>query len=175
MYCDNCGKLKLQEGGDAYEFDVSQNIAGNPEVKSYNQCSSVGGDAPLEQTPVPIQQESVVPQSQNGGDAYTFDHSQPKIGNLPEVSRIEQCGDFKPQADPFMGMTGGSSDNDYNFIINANTGEKLSIFGNEGKRYLKNLIKMSQSGSNPYEKDDHDYNEKYDYGHERDSYDKNDI
>ena len=87
MYCENCGsKLKLQEGGDAYEFDVSQNIAGNP-VKSYNQCSSVGGDALLEQTPVPLQQESVVPQSQNGGDAYTFDHIlQPKIGNLPEVS-----------------------------------------------------------------------------------------
>ena len=147
MYCENCGKLKYQEGGDAYSFDVSQNIAGNPEVKSYNQCSSVGGDAPLEQPPVPLQQESVVPQS--GGDAYTFDYSQPKIGNLPEVSRIEQCGDFKPQADPFMGMSGGnSSDYDYHFIINPNTGDKMSIFGGEGKTYLKNLIKMSQSGSN---------------------------
>ena len=154
MYCENCGKLKYQEGGDAYSFDVSQNIAGNPEVNSYNQCSSVGGDAPLEQPPVPLKQESVVPQS--GGDAYTFDHSQPKIGNLPEVSRIEQCGDFKPQADPFMGMSGGnSSDSDYHFIINSITGEKMSIFGNEGKTYLKNLIKMSQSGSS-YGEDNHE-------------------
>ena len=34
----------------------------------------------------------------------------------------------------------------YNYIINANTGKKMSIFGSEGKQYLKNLIKMYQNG-----------------------------
>ena len=89
-------------------FDVSQNIAGNFQVNSYTQCSKVGGDSPLEQPPVPIKQESVVPQY--GGDAYSFDYSKPKIGNLPEVTRIEQCGDFVKQDAPFTGiMSGGDA------------------------------------------------------------------
>ena len=35
----------------------------------------------------------------------------------------------------------------YNYIINANTGKKMTVFGKEGKQYLKNLIKMYQRGS----------------------------
>ena len=178
----------LQNGGDGYSFDVSHNIAGNPQVNSYTQCSRVGGNSPLEQPPVPIKQESVVPQiggdaysfdyskpkignlpevtrieqcgdhvkqdapfmGMVGGDAYSFDYSKPKIGNLPEVTRIEQCGDHVKQDAPFMGMVGGNpyvTDNKYNYIINANTGKKMSVFGKEGKQYLKKLIKMYQRGS----------------------------
>ena len=149
-HCNHCGKLKRQEGGEGYGFDVSQNIAGNPEVGSYKQCSVVGGQSNLEQPPTPLQQESVVP-SQSGGDAYTFDHSQPKIGNLPEVTRIEQCGDVVKQAPPFLGGGGvvneGGDSNQYNIIIDSSNGQKMSIFSTEGKNYLKNLIKMSQRGS----------------------------
>ena len=52
-----------------------------------------------------------------------------KIGNLPEVTRIEQCGDFVKQDAPFTGILSGGNpylDNEdkYNFIINANTGKK---------------------------------------------------
>ena len=190
---------------------------------------------------------------QIGGDAYSFDYSKSKIGNLPEVTRIEGCGDHVKQDPPFMGMVGGRCsgglpkfvpfkrlgpimfarsnktkeqllryskakaaakkkldakknpagksvvlreekiiiDHDtkknvnsqsalkqsqkskalpkampramtramarggsysrleeqtYNYIINANTGKKMYIFGSEGKQYLKNLIKMYKNG-----------------------------
>ena len=77
----------------------------------------------------------------SGGDAYSFDYSKPKIGNLPEVTRIEQCEDFVKQDAPFTGILSGGNpylDNEdkYNFIINANA-EKMSIYGNEGKKLLK--------------------------------------
>ena len=89
----------LQNGGDGYSFDVSHNIAGNPQVNSYTQCSRVGGNSPLEQPPVPIKQESVYPKLE---EMLILLIIRPKIGNLPEVTRIEQCGDHVKQDAPFM-------------------------------------------------------------------------
>lgn len=85
---------------------------------------------------------------QCGGDGYFFNMGE-NVGGLPAVEGYNCCDGAAPPTAPAdaTNQVGGSV-NPFNFIINPETGARMSLFSSGGKSLLKNLIKLYKTGGN---------------------------
>lgn len=86
---------------------------------------------------------------QTGGDGYTFNMGE-NVGGLPAVEGYNCCDGAAPPTAPAdaTNQVGGGV-NPFNFIINPETGARMSLFSSGGKALLKNLIKLYKAGGAP--------------------------
>lgn len=149
----------LLGGNQGYNINANKPIGcGIETVGSYNQGSksSCMPESSLLKPPVPIN-----PSKNNvlkGGRGYTFDLTKPLTegkcsGNVSEVvPTADNCKpmvDTKPTPLPLdIGtQTGGGRNNkvNYNFIIHPETRKRLSVYSQEGKNLIKDMVKNVQN------------------------------
>tara|TARA_B100000085_G_C18399011_1_gene453732 strand:- start:27 stop:527 length:501 start_codon:yes stop_codon:yes gene_type:complete len=91
---------------------------------------------------------------QCGGDGYFFNMGE-NVGGLPAVEGYNCCDGAAPPTAPAdaTNQVGGGV-NPFNFIINPETGARMSLFSSGGKSLLKNLIKLYKTGGNEIGEDE---------------------
>ena len=150
-----------QKGGNiGYNINSQNPIScGIETVGNYNQCSKPTGmpesSLLIEPVPIDVNENNVL----KGGRGYGFNVSKPLtndvcVGNVAEVvPTAENCKpmvDTKPTPLPLdistnaqtQSSQSGGSDKIYNYIIDPETLEKLSIYSNKGKALIKKMVKL---------------------------------
>jgi len=155
-----------QTGGDGYTFNMGENVGGLPAVEGYNCCdgaapptapadatNQVGGkqteDSKKEEAAIKAEAEAeAAEEAAIEAARETREKGKQEVMHSREAVAVAEAEKNDPRKFEYTGASGGAI-NPFNFIINPETGVRMSLFSSGGKALLKNLIKLYKTGGAP--------------------------